>query len=129
MRLPVPGQNLVGLKSAEIKTYMTENQKDMIPENVINDKYSYLKYTDNYSSRTLLFFLDKDSVCKSIRMICELTARKDKINELNGIYEKKGENRWVDSSNGKDVIIELKDDKWSFTISYEPLNKAESGSN
>jgi len=115
------GQNLVGYKDPEIRKYMKENKVNMSFNKVRNDRYSYLKYTDNSGSQTFLFFLDADSICRSIRIICDSEIKAEKIKEFNTIYKKKGDNAWVDRRNGMDYLIELKDEEWSLTISIKPL--------
>jgi hypothetical protein len=69
------GQNLIGYKYMEIKKYMKENHKEMSFNNVSNSKFKYLKYSDSSDRQTLLFFLDSDSVCKSVRMICDFAVK------------------------------------------------------
>lgn len=115
------GQNLIGYKDDEIRKYMKENRKDMNFDRVTNSKFLYLKYSDNYSSQTLLFFLKTDSICKSIRIICDESVKAEKIKEFNTAYEKISENTWVDSHNGKAYIIKLNDDKWASIITMEPV--------
>ena len=100
---------------------MKENKVNMIFNKVRNDRYSYLKYTDNSDSQTLLFFLGADSTCRSIRIICDSDIKDEKIKEFNTIYKKKGENTWIDKRNGIDYLIELKDEEWSAIISIKPL--------
>lgn len=114
------GQNLIGFNSEKIMKYMKDNQKEMIYNKVTNSKYSYLKYSDNSDSKTILFFLNPDSVCFSIRLICDLNGKTEKVNEFNTIYKTAGENKWIDKRDNKDYIIELKDEKWSYVISIEP---------
>lgn len=114
------GQNLIGYNVREIRKYMKENQRAMNLENVNNDKFKYLKYTDNSDSQTLLFFLNPDSVCRSIRMICDLSIKGTKVKEFNSIYKKSDEHRWIDKRNGKDYTIEIRDEEWSFIITIEP---------
>jgi hypothetical protein len=113
------GQNLIGYKDAEIRKFMKENKKDMSFDKVINTKFIYLKYTDRSDSQTLLFFLDTDSVCKSIRIICDAYIKTERIKEFNALYKSGGENRWIDSRNGKDYIIRIMDEKWSTIITME----------
>ena len=48
-------------------------------DKVRNNLFSYLKYSDNYDRQTILFFLTPDSVCKSIRVICDSTMKTEKI--------------------------------------------------
>jgi hypothetical protein len=114
------GQNLIGYNYQEIKKYMKENRKEMSFNNVSNSKFNYLKYSDSGDNQTLLFFLGPDSVCKSIRIICAVSIKAEKEKEFNAIYEKKGENRWIDKSKGKDYRILLMDEKWSSVITIEP---------
>jgi hypothetical protein len=113
------GQNLIGFKHQEIRKYMKENQREMNYNNVVNSKFSYLKYSDNLERQTVLFFLNRDSVCKNVRIICDSSLKLQKVKELNSLYAKKGENTWIDKRNGKEYIIELSDGKWSSVISIE----------
>ena len=89
-------QNLIGYKYSEIRNYMNQNRSEMNYNDVTNSKYNYLKYTDNSDSQTLLFFLNQDSVCKSIRMICDAGKKAEKTKEFNTIYIKYGKKRWID---------------------------------
>jgi hypothetical protein len=116
----VTGQNLIGCNDEEIKKFMRENRKEMNIENVTNNDYNYLKFSDNSETQTILFFLDNKAVCNSIRVIYEEGLRKQKMNELNSIYKKKSENTWTDIRQGKKYLISLKDDEWSFVITMEP---------
>ena len=113
-------QNLVGYSSGEIRDYMQKNYDDMGLEKVTNKMFKYLKYTDSYGDQTLIFFLNGDSVCRSMRLICAMNIRNEKIKEFNDTFRKTGATRWIDTRNGRDYIIELKDDKWSCTFSIEP---------
>ena len=115
------GQNLIGYNYLEIRMFMRENRKDMNFNNVRNNKFIYLKYSDNSDSQTILFFLTQDSVCKSVRVICDNTVKTEKVKELDSNYKKAGENRWIDNHNGKDYLIEVKDETWSCVITIEPV--------
>jgi hypothetical protein len=100
---------------------MKENRSEMNLNNVVNSQYSYLKYSDNLEKQTILFFLNKDSVCKSVRIICDLGMKAEKLNELNRLYKKNGDNRWNDKKEGKNYDIEIKDETWSSVISIESV--------
>ncbi len=115
------GQNLIGYKDFEIKKYMKENNGNMSYNKVNNDRFNYLKYTDNSDTQTLLFFLGTDSICKSIRIICDSVTKTEKVKEFNTSFKKNGENIWVDRRNGIDYLIEIKDEQWSSVITIEPL--------
>lgn len=114
-------QNLIGYRGKDILKYMKENRSEMNLNNVVNSQYSYLKYSDNLEKQTILFFLNKDSVCKSVRIICDLGMKAEKLNELNRLYKKNGDNRWNDKKEGKNYDIEIKDETWSSVISIESV--------
>jgi hypothetical protein len=99
---------------------MKENKSDMNLNNVNNSIFKYLKYSDNYDNQTLLFFLNQNSVCKSVRMICNTAAKENKVREFDSIYKRVAENRWTDKHNGKGYRIELREEKWSCIITIEP---------
>jgi len=115
------GQNLIGYKDFEIREFMKENKGEMNFNKVTNDSFNYLKYTDNSDSQTILFFLNKDAICNSIRIICDQGEKSNKIKEYNATYKKNGDNKWIDRRNGKDFLIEIKDEKWSSVITIESL--------
>jgi hypothetical protein len=113
-------QNLIDYNEKYIIKYMKENQPEFNINNVINNKFSYLKYSDNSDNQTLLFFLDENSVCKNIRIICNFSLKNEKINELNSSYKSIGTNKWSDKREGKKYLIEMKDEDWSVIITIEP---------
>ena len=114
------GQNLIGYNDKEISQYMKENRRDMSSEKVTNNRFKYLKYSDSGDSQTLLFFLNSDSVCKSVRMICDVIKKAEKVKEFDSIYKKNGENKWIDTRAGKDYLIEIKDERWSCVVTIVP---------
>ncbi|MCJ7449606.1 MAG: hypothetical protein MUO72_18170 [Bacteroidales bacterium] len=114
------GQNLIGYDSREIKKYMKENCKDMNINDVRNTRFKYLKYSDNYDNQTVLFFLSTDSVCKSVRQICDLSLKPQKVKEFNSIYNKVGENSWIETRNKKDYLVVIREEEWTFIVTIEP---------
>jgi len=117
----VSAQNLIGYSAGEIKDYMRKNHKTMNFQSMIYNKdFKYLKYTDRNDTQTLLFFLSADSVCRSVRSVCDRSLRDQKIMELDEKYRRSGENVWTETRQGKKYIIELKDDEWSFNVTIRP---------
>jgi hypothetical protein len=114
------GQNLIGYNDYEIRKFMKENKRDMNFEKVKNNKFIYLKYSDNSESQTIIFFLSPDSVCKNVRIICDKGVKSEKVKEFNQLYKKNGDNKWIDRQGRKDYLIEIKDEKWSTVITIEP---------
>ncbi len=113
------GQNLIGFRSKEIQKYMKENRQDMNSEVVTNTSFNYLRYSDNFDTQTLLFFLDKDSICMSVKMICDKSIKGEKIKEFNSLYKPNGENKWIDYRKGKKILIDITDEKWVFDVIIE----------
>jgi hypothetical protein len=114
------GQNLVGFNSKEIQKYMKENRLDMNVEKVTNNRFKYLKYSNNSDSQTLLFFFTNDSICKSVRLICDQRIKAEKVKEFDSIYKKIGKNRWIENRNGKNYHIEIREEEWSCIVTIEP---------
>jgi len=112
-------QNLIGYKENEIRKYMKKNYSDMNYNPVINNKFNYLKYSDNLENQTVLFFMTPDSVCRNVRIICDMSIKSQKLKELNSKYLKSGENIWIDKQEGKEYLLEMTDGKWSCVISIE----------
>ena len=115
------GQNLIGHKYDDIRNYLKTNRKDLSFNKVNNTKFNYLKYTDSSDSQTMLFFLDDDSICRSIRIICDASSKSQRIKEFNSIYRKRGENKWIDKHEGKDYLIELTDETWASVFTFSPV--------
>ena len=99
---------------------MKENRKDMHFNTVKNSRFSYLKYSDNSESQTILFFLTPDSICKGVRVICDNSMKPEKIRELNDSYKKIADDKWIDHHDGKNYLIKFKDEEWSCSITIEP---------
>lgn len=113
----ISGQNLIGYNERDIRQYMKDKQKTMSFQNFTNNStFKYLKYTDNADTQTLLFFLTEDSICKSIRLVCDKSLKALKTKEYDALYKKSGDNVWTDTKNGEKYIIELKDEDWSISI-------------
>lgn len=113
----ISAQNLIGYKAMDIRKYMKENQKEMVFQSfVYNNTFKYLKYTDRSDNQTLMFFLTADSLCKSLRLVCDNSLKALKIKELNSMYKKAGNNLWIETKNGRDYLVELKEEEWSFNI-------------
>jgi hypothetical protein len=111
------GQNLIGYSEKDIRQYMAENKKSMTFQNFINNStFKYLKYSDRDENQTLLFFLNEQLVCKSIRLVCDKSLKTEKIRECNSLYKKTGANQWTETKNGKSYLIEMKEEEWSFNL-------------
>jgi len=110
-------QNLLGYKPGDIKKYMKENQKAMEYLGLtFNNTFKYAKYADKDGDQTTLFFFTSDSICKSIRMICDKSLEPEMIKDLDSKYKKAGSNTWTDNRSGINYLIELREEEWSFNV-------------
>ena len=110
-------QNLLGYKLKDVKKYMLDNQKTMKFQGLtFNNTFKYAKYTDEDGNQTTLFFFTGDSVCKSIRMVCDKSLETHLVNELDSKYTKEGKNNWSDTKDGKTYLIELREEDFSFNV-------------
>ena len=114
------GQNLIGYSEKDVRQYMADNQKEMAFQSYINNStFKYLKYSNKDETLTLLFFLNEQSVCKSVRLICDKSLETEKIKEFNSLYKKTGDNQWIETKNRKKYLIELKEEQWSFNVTIK----------
>lgn len=97
-----------------------ENRKDMHFNSVKNSMFSYLKYSNNSDSQTILFFMTPDSVCKSVKVICDSMLKPEKIRELDAKYKRIGDYRWTDLRDGKNYLVKFKEEEWTCSITIEP---------
>jgi hypothetical protein len=115
--LNLSAQNLLGYKPYDIRKYMKENQKNMEFQSLtFNNTFKYAKYVDKDGNQTTLFFFTTDSICKSIRMICDKSIIPEMIRDLDSKYKKTGTNTWTENKGGTSYIIELREEEWSFNV-------------
>jgi hypothetical protein len=115
--LNLSAQNLIGYNEQEIRKYMTDNEKSLAYQSFINNStFKYLKYADSEGTTTLLFFLNEQLVCKTIRMIYDKSLKAQKIKEYNSVYKKAGDNQWMETKDQKSYLIVLKEEEYSFNV-------------
>lgn len=96
---------------------MKENKKELNFDNVKNEYFKYLKYPDN-SGMTILFSPGSDSVCNSIRIICDRHSRLLNIKEFDTLYRKRKHMdrfAWWKKLRGY-----TRDEEWSGIFSIQP---------
>ena len=120
--LCIKGQNLIGYDSDQIIKYMNKNHTNLVLEtNFKNDHYKYLKFTDGQlDSTTILFFLSEKDKCTSVKMIYDLSMKKEILKDLNSLYTRINENEWRDKSRRRKATIILTEEDWFLTVSIKP---------
>lgn len=116
----IPAQNFVGVHKDIIIQLMSEKHRNFkLNKDVINRTYNYLKYEDNISEQTILFFLNKDNYCTLVRWMSDYANINDIISKLNKEYTKAGKNYWTYTENGKNYVIRLEEGEWYFTVVFK----------
>jgi hypothetical protein len=117
INLNLNAQNLIGLNEQEIRKYMTENEKKLAFQSIVNNStFKYLKYSDSEGTTTYLFFLNEQMVCKSVRMIYDKEMKAQKVKEFDSVYKKAGDNQWIETKENKSYLIVLKEEDYSFNV-------------
>jgi hypothetical protein len=120
----VRGQVFIGMNKDKVLVTMKSEKPDFTnDETVRNEKYNYLKYFSEDDSETWIIVFDSSEKCKCVKVTCENHMLSGKRKELDGLYVKQGPDKWrLDQKTG-DVLIDLKDETWYFTITYRPAPK------
>lgn len=116
----IPAQNFIGVHKDTIIQLMSEKHRNFkLNKDVINRTYNYLKYEDNISEQTILFFLNKDNYCTLVRWMSDYSNINDMISKLNEEYTNAGKNFWTYTENGKSYVIRLEEGEWYFTVVFK----------
>jgi hypothetical protein len=120
----VSAQNYVGLHKDEIIRLMSEKHRNFKQnKDVINRKFTYLKYEDNISEQTILYFLSDKGYCTLVRWMSDYANINDMLCMLNKYYTKTGKNSWTYTRNGKDYVINLEEGEWFFSVNFRQKAK------
>jgi len=101
------------------KDYPTYSCEDDIK----NDKYNYIKFFSDDETETWIVVFDKEDRCTNVKITCEMSLLSKKRNELDKLYTKKGSDSWIISRRTGDILVQLKNETWFFTIIYRPAPK------
>ena len=110
-------------KGDVIASMKRENPAFTRDETVRNEKYNYLKYISDDDSETWIIVFDKNEKCSSVKITCDISRITEKRRELDGLYTKKGDDRWSLDQKTGNISIDLKNETWYFTITYRPAQK------
>jgi hypothetical protein len=120
----VPAQNYVGLHKDDIIRLMSEKHKNFKQnKDVINRKFIYLKYEDDISEQTILYFLSDKGYCTLVRWMSDYANINDMLVMLNKHYTKTGKNLWTYTRNGKEYVINLEEGEWFFSVNFRQKAK------
>ncbi len=121
MTLNSHAQNYIGLHKDEVKQLMRENNRNFhLNTTNVNNTYNYLKYEDNISEQTMLFFLSKGDTCKYVRLMSDYSNLNDVLNNLDSKYTKSDKDTWTYTDNGKKYIVKMDEGEWYFTVTTKP---------
>lgn len=86
--------------------------------NVTNNTFKYLKYENIITQETILFFLNNNDTCISVRWLSDYSNINERISYLNKYYNKINDTIWYYIENKKKIFVKLKEEEWYFTINY-----------
>ena len=110
-------QPLIGMKKQEIIVYMNQSEPDFVLDNsMVNKQYNYLKYFDRINEETILCFLSDDNICTFIRRMSDYSNLQNTLKRLDKEYKKIENDKWIYSINKEEFMVELKREKWYFTL-------------
>ncbi|MBN1159329.1 MAG: hypothetical protein JXA61_08095 [Bacteroidales bacterium] len=112
------GQNYIGMHKDDIENVLRRDHPHFRADlSTVNNTFKYLKFVDDVSEQTILFFLSDGDVCTYVRWISDYANLNDMIGMLDGNYKKIGEKRWTYSQDGRHYAVKLEEEDWYFTIS------------
>ncbi|MFW6248628.1 MAG: hypothetical protein ACOC4J_02535 [Bacteroidota bacterium] len=115
--LDVLGQpKYIGLEKDEIIEMMKEDKPDFSKAKVINKAYNYLKYQDSFGEQTILFFLNDNNVCTSVKIMSHYVFLGEEVGKLNEQFHQEEENLWTHSEDGEEYTMELEKGQWFFSV-------------
>lgn len=115
--LQLHGQHYIGMQKDRIAGIVKQqNPNFRIDNSAVNHTYHYLKFVDDVSEQTMLFFLSDNDVCTYVRWISDYANLTDITIQLNRQYDKAGEKRWSYSEGGKRFLVTLEEGEWYFTV-------------
>lgn len=115
--LGVMGQpKYIGLEKSEIIEKMKDDKPDFSKAKVINKAYNYLKYQDSFGEQTILFFLNDNDVCTSVKLMSHYVFLGEEVGRLNQKYDQAGDNVWKYKDDGEEYTLELEKGQWFFSV-------------
>jgi hypothetical protein len=117
-------QVFIGLEKGDvIKSMKKEYPAYRCDDDIKNEKYNYIKFYSEDETETWIVVFDKEDRCTSVRITCEMSQLANKRNELDSLYTKKEADSWIINLRTGDILIQLKNETWFFTITYRPAPK------
>ena len=109
--------NYIGKTKSEIISLMQKNNPGFdLDEGAVNTTYKYIKFVDKYNEETYLFFLNEKDECTFTKLMSDYSNMKLRTAELDKMYKKAGDTKWIYVEKGTVYIIELIKEEWYFTI-------------
>ncbi len=109
--------NYIGKSKEEIIKKMNEdNPAFVLDDGMVNETYKYLKFFDKNNEETMLFFLSDNDICTYTKLLSDYANINARTDELNKNYKNAGELKWVFVDRGEVYFVELKKEKWYFTV-------------
>jgi len=117
--LSLDAQVFIGASKADVLAEMKKKKPGFInDDSVRNDKYNYLKYISDDESETWIIVFDGKDKCKCVKVTCDIGKINEKRKELDSLYTKLGKDKWSLDQHTGNILVDLKNETWYFTITY-----------
>jgi len=117
--LSLDAQVFIGASKSDVLAEMKKKKPGFVnDDSVRNDKYNYLKYISDDDSETWIIVFDGKDRCKGVRVTCDISKINVKRKELDALYTKRGKDKWSLDQHTGNILVDLKDETWYFTITY-----------
>jgi hypothetical protein len=105
-------------KSDVLKSMKKEKPGFINDDSVRNEKYNYLKFISDDESETWIIVFNSEDKCKCVKITCDMSKISEKRKELDELYTKRGKDKWSLDQRTGDILVDLKNETWYFTITY-----------
>jgi hypothetical protein len=117
-------QVFLGFSKTEVLKSMKKEKPGFInDDSVRNEKYNYLKFISDDESETWIIVFNSEDKCKCVKITCDMSKINEKRKELDALYTKRGKDKWSLDQRTGDILVDLKNETWYFTITYRPAPK------
>ncbi|HNX67463.1 MAG TPA: hypothetical protein PKH02_11310 [Bacteroidales bacterium] len=117
--LSLDAQVFIGVSKNDVLAEMRKKNPGFINDSSVhNDRYNYLKYISDDESETWIIVFDSKNKCIGVRVICDIGKINVKRKELDALYTKRGKDKWSLDQHTGNILVDLKNETWYFTITY-----------
>jgi len=113
-------ENFIGLSEMEVKQLInSEFNSFKLNTSFVNKEFDYLKFENNISEITILYFFKGKEGCSVMRMMCDYRNINDILAQMDQFYIKDDRNSWHYEKDKKEYTVKLEEEDWFFTVTIK----------